>query len=142
MAFQQMKQNRRNFLNKMGIAVLAMPFLSSFKNQNNKSKMKNVFLHHVFFWLQNPASTEDRDKLVEGLKKLSVVKTIRDFHIGKPADTNRDVIERGYAVSWLLQFENAADQDSYQTDPIHLKFIEDCKHLWSKVVVYDTVDMK
>lgn len=126
----------------MGIAALAMPLLSSFKNQNNNSEMKNVFLHHVFFWLKNPASTEDRDKLVEGLKKLSVVKTIRDFHIGKPADTNRDVIERGYAVSWLLQFDNAADQDNYQTDPIHLQFIEDCKHLWSKVVVYDTVDMK
>lgn len=121
---------------------MAVPFLSSFKNKRNNYEMKNAFLHHVFFWLNNPLSIEDRDKLTAGLEKLSAVKTIRNFHIGKPADTNRDVIERGYAVSWYVQFDNAADQASYQTDPIHLKFIEDCKHLWSKVVVYDAVDIK
>lgn len=104
--------------------------------------MKNVFLHHAFFWLNDPSNVADRDKLVEGLAKLSAVNTIKNFHIGKPADTNRDVIERGYAVSWYVQFDNAADQASYQTDPIHLKFIEDCKHLWSKVIVYDSVDIK
>ncbi len=124
------------------MAVLAVPFLSSFKNKSNNNEMKNVFLHHVFFWLSNPSSLEDRDKLAEGLEKLSAVKTIRNFHIGKPADTNRDVIEREYAVSWYVQFDNAADQASYQTDPIHLKFIEDCKHLWKKVVVYDAIDIK
>lgn len=136
-----MKTNRRNFLSKTSLAALTLSCLSSFKNSDNSNKMKNVFIHHVFFWLHNAASTEDRDKLVDGLKKLAAVKTIRDFHIGKPADTNRDVIERGYAVSWLLQFDNAADQASYQTDPVHLKFIEECKHLWSKVIVYDSVDL-
>jgi hypothetical protein len=63
------------------------------------------------------------------------------FHIGKPADTNRDVIDRSYAVSWMLVFDNAADQASYQTDPVHLKFIADCSMLWNKVVVYDSVDV-
>lgn len=103
--------------------------------------MKNVFIHHVYFWLNKPDNVEDRNKLVEGLTKLAAVKTIKAFHIGKPADTNRDVIERGYAVSWLLQFENAADQASYQTDPVHLNFVDTCKHLWSKVIVYDSVDV-
>ena len=103
--------------------------------------MKNVFVHHVFFWLKNAENITDRDKLVEGLIKLSDVKTIKKFHIGKPANTNRDVIERGYAVSWYAQFDNDANQASYQTDPIHLKFVEDYSHLWSKVVVYDSVDI-
>ncbi|MES2850873.1 MAG: Dabb family protein [Bacteroidota bacterium] len=137
-----MNQNRRNFLSKIGMAALAVPFLSSFKNKNNNTEMKNVFLHHVFFWLNDPSSVEDRSKLVEGLTKLSAVKAIKNFHIGKPADTNRDVIERGYSISWFVQFDNAADQASYQTDPIHLQFIEECKHLWSKVTVYDSVDVK
>jgi hypothetical protein len=78
---------------------------------------------------------------VEGLTKLSKVKPIQNFHIGKPTDTNREVIERGYAVSWFLQFANARDQESYQTDPVHLKFIEECSHLWSKVIIYDSVDV-
>lgn len=103
--------------------------------------MQNTFLHHVFFWLNSPNSATDKQALIEGLKKLSAVSTIKNFHIGQPADTNRDVIERGYAVSWFVQFENAADQASYQTDPIHLEFVDTCKHLWSKVMVYDTVDV-
>jgi hypothetical protein len=100
---------------------------------------KNVFIHHVYFWLKNPLSKEDRDALVEGLKKLSSVTTIKTFHIGVPAATSREVIDSSYAVSWLLLFKNKEDQDSYQTDPGHLKFVEECSHLWNKVVVYDTV---
>ncbi len=101
---------------------------------------KDGFIHHVFFWLKNPNSAEDEQGLVEGLKKLSAATTIKSFHIGKPAATNREVIENTYAISWLLLFDNREDQDIYQTDPVHLKFIEECSHLWSKVVVYDTVD--
>ena len=100
---------------------------------------KNIFIHHVYFWLKNPLSVEDRDNLIEGLKKLSTVTTIKNFHIGMPAATSREVIDSSYAISWLLLFNNKDDQDSYQIDPVHLKFVEDCKHLWSKVVVYDTI---
>ena len=102
---------------------------------------KDVFIHHVYFWLKNPENINDLNQLVEGLKKLSFASTIKNFHIGKPAATNRDVIDNSYSVSWLLLFDNKEDQDSYQTDPIHLKFVEECSHLWSKVVVYDTVDI-
>jgi hypothetical protein len=104
--------------------------------------IENKFIHHVYFWLKNTDSKEDRAKLIEGLQKLSKVQTIKTFHIGQPADTNRDVIEQGYALSWFVLFDNGADQASYQVDPIHLKFVEDYSHLWSKVIVYDSVDAK
>jgi hypothetical protein len=100
---------------------------------------KNSFIHHVYFWLKNPENINDLNKLIEGLNKLSAVTTISNFHIGKPASTKREVIDSSYSVSWLLLFNNKEDQDSYQTDPVHLKFVEQCSHLWSKVVVYDTV---
>ena len=100
---------------------------------------KNGFIHHVFFWLNKPDSKEDLAELISGLQKLSKAPTIKDFHIGQPANTSREVIDTTYAASWLLLFETAEDQDVYQTDPVHLKFIEECSHLWSKVVVYDTV---
>jgi hypothetical protein len=101
----------------------------------------NMFIHHVYFWLKNPETEADKAQLVDGLKKLSAVETIDSFHIGQPADTNREVIDRSYAVSWLLLFKNKADQDVYQVHPLHLKFIEECSHLWQKVVVYDSVDI-
>lgn len=134
-------QSRKSFIAKLSAATAAITGLSSFKQQPMDKELKNIFIHHVYFWLKNTDSKADRDKLVEGLTKLSNVKTIQNFHIGKPADTNREVIERGYAVSWFVQFANGADQASYQTDPIHLKFVEDYSHLWSKVIVYDSVDV-
>jgi len=105
------------------------------------AELKGIFIHHVYFWLKNANSKEDRTQLIEGLKKLSKVKTIKQFHIGQPAATNRDVIERSYTLSWFLVFDNADDQESYQVDPIHLKFVEECSHLWSRVVVHDSVDV-
>ncbi len=103
-------------------------------------QLSNIFIHHVYFWLKETGNTEHRALLIEGLNKLSSVKTISQFHIGVPADTNRTVIEAGYSVSWFVLFANGEDQASYQVDPIHLKFVEECSHLWSKVIVYDTVD--
>jgi Stress responsive A/B Barrel Domain len=103
--------------------------------------LENIFIHHVYFWLKNPGSDADLAELTRGLKKLSGAKIIKQFHIGRPADTDRDVIDHSYSLSWLLIFENAADQASYQTDPMHLQFVDDCSHLWGNVIVYDTVDL-
>ena len=133
--------SRRKFIGDSAKAAAGLALITSTSNSEiSMTAAKNLFIHHVYFWLNNPDSTEDLRKLIEGLQKLSTVKTIKMFHIGKPAGTSRDVIDASYAVSWLLTFNNRADQDSYQTDPIHLKFIEECKHLWKKVVVYDSID--
>ncbi len=120
--------------------VVVRKFTQICKTVAMKIAMKNVFVHHVYFWLKNAGNEQQLAELVAGLKKLSAVATIKEFHIGLPASTSRDVIDGSYAVSWLLLFDNQADQDSYQLDPMHLKFIEECSVLWQKVVVYDSVD--
>lgn len=131
---------RRKFIADTGKAAMAGTAIFA-ANQPTTTGMKKVFIHHVFFWLKNAGLATDRDKLVEGLQKLSKVTTIKSFHIGQPADTNREVIDRSYDVSWFVLFDNSADQASYQTDPIHLKFVEDYAQLWQKVIVYDSVDV-
>ncbi len=97
------------------------------------------FIHHVFFTLKRPGSAEDRAKLIGALRKLAATPTIRSYQIGQHAGTTRDVIQRGYDLSWTLTFDSAADQAAYQVDPIHLAFVRDNAALWAKVVVYDTV---
>ena len=100
---------------------------------------KNVFVHHVYFWLKNPSNEEDKKNLIEGLNILSGASVIDGFHVGVPAETSREVIDSLYNISWLLVFKNKEDQDIYQTHPMHLQFIENCAHLWDKVLVYDTI---
>jgi hypothetical protein len=133
------QSTRRQFIADTGKAAMAGTLILAGNTQ--QTEMKDIFVHHVYFWLKNAGNKEDLDKLVAGLKKLSAVKTIKQFHIGKPADTKRDVIDTSYSVSWLVFFANSVDQASYQTDPIHLKFVEDCSSLWQKVVVYDSVNV-
>jgi hypothetical protein len=133
------KTTRRQFLDNTGKAAIAGTVIFA-ANKPANMELKNIFIHHVYFWLNNPDSKDDLSKLKEGLTKLSKVKTIKQFHMGKPADTNRDVIERTYAISWFCMFDSPPDQESYQKDPIHLKFVEDYSALWKKVIVYDSVD--
>ena len=102
-------------------------------------QLQNTFIHHVYFWL-NENNDSNRQQLIEGLQKLSSVTTIQQFHIGVPAATDRGVIDNSYSVSWMLLFGSAEDQDSYQVDPIHVDFVKTCSHLWSKVVVFDSVN--
>lgn len=129
---------RRTFIADAGKVALGSTVAMA--TQENKKSFKKMFVHHVYFWLNNARSQEDTRKLLEGLNKLSRVKTIKMFHIGKPAGTSREVIDGSYDVSWLVMFKNRADQDSYQIDPIHLQFVEECKNLWKKVVVYDSLE--
>ena len=118
-------------------AGLAANALSSFSGAEKKG-----IIHHVFFWLKNPGSKEDLDKLLAGLQTLRKIKVIKKMYIGVPASTEkRDVVENSYQASELMFFDNLADQKAYQDDPIHQKFVADCSHLWEKVVVYDVQDI-
>ncbi len=135
------KLSRRLFLGNSAAISLAGFFGLMPAPDKDKHNQKGKFVHHVYFWLNNPDSAADKAKLVEGLNTLKAIKPIRLARIGEPATTNREVIERGYAVSWLLFFDNLADQEIYQKHPVHLKFVENYSHLWSKVIVYDSVDL-
>lgn len=105
-------------------------------------KTKKQLAHHVFFWLKNRDSKEDLAKLVEGLRSLEKIETVRSLHIGVPASTEpRPVVDSSYSAAELIIFDDVAGQDAYQIHPIHKKFVDEYSHLWEKVIVYDSVSV-
>jgi hypothetical protein len=129
-----MNINRKSFLTLLSTLIVGSAALS--KTMEKKPKLS----HHVFFWLKNPNSKEDRDKLIAGLRKLEKIETIRSLQIGVPADTEkRPVVDNSFAVSELMFFDDVQGQNVYQDHPLHKKFIEDCSMLWEKVIVYDSL---
>lgn len=139
--------NRRNFI--VGSAMLgaamtvsAQETLASEQSTaQNKDRLPHL-LHHVFFWLKNPDSAEDRAALITGIKSLAAIETVQAIHVGVAASTEqRDVVEAGYDVSELLCFDDVEGQNVYQVHPLHQAFVEKYSHLWRKVVVYDTVSV-
>jgi hypothetical protein len=103
---------------------------------------RKMIIHHVFFWLNNPGSPQDRDALIAGLKTLKAIPIIRRLHIGVPAPTEqRDVVDSSYDVSELMFFDTVEDQKSYQDHPVHQQFVKNCSHLWKTVKVFDVIDV-
>ena len=103
--------------------------------------MKRI-IHHVFFWLKDPSSKDNLAQLIAGLRTLKDIKTVQQLHIGTPAPTeNRDVVDNTYHASELIFFNSLEDQEAYQNDQIHKRFVETCSHLWEKVIVYDVQDL-
>jgi hypothetical protein len=47
------------------------------------------------------------------------------------------VVDQSYQIGLNVQFESKEAQDDYQKHPLHLEFIDKCKRLWTKVVIYD-----
>ena len=106
----------------------------------NLNTMKpSIFVHHVLFYLKNPNSENDQQKLLEGLQLLTQIECIQLSHIGTPANTNRSVIDRNYTYSWLCFFESAEKEEIYQKHPLHDEFRNNYAHLWEKVVIYDSI---
>jgi hypothetical protein len=131
--------NRRKFLTASaalcaGTAVAAGPFPAASK--------KLPIAHHVFFWLKNAGNEADRKKLIEGIKTLKTIDVVGELRVGVVASTEkRDVVDNSWDVSELLFFKDLAAQAAYQSHPIHQAFIKNYGHLWSKVLVYDAMEV-
>ncbi len=136
-------KNRRSFIKKAAAgAALAGLLPVAQQASAGQVKITGALIHHVFFWLKEPKNEAHKNQLVNALNDLLKVETIRMSHIGFPAGTeSRDVVDHSYSVSYMVLFDNQAGQDAYQVHPLHLKFVEENSHLWSKVVVYDSVDV-
>lgn len=103
--------------------------------------MKKTFAHQVYFWLKNPQSEQDKARMIAGIKALTAIKTIKSYHLGWPVASPREVVDDSFTISWLTIFEDQAGMEAYQVDPLHLKFVEEHKHLWGKLIVYDSTEV-
>ncbi len=107
-----------------------------------QESIKGKFEHVVLFYLKNPESQKDKDKLEKGLRDL-----IRDSefivsaHLGVPAMTDREVVDNSYSFNYTVTFNSKEDQDKYQVEEVHLEFINEYKELWDKVIIYDSINL-
>jgi hypothetical protein len=132
-----MSTSRRTFIAATAAAAATMAATGAGATAvNNYPKL----VHHVFFWLKNPQSREDLARLLEGLRTLAKIESVRGAHFGVPASTEkRDVVDNSYSASEMLFFDDTAGQKIYQDHAIHKQFVADCSHLWERVVVYDAI---
>ena len=77
----------------------------------------------------------DFRRAVESLAGITAVEKV---YVGTPAATQkRPVIDDSYSLALTVVCKDVAAHDAYQVDPLHLKFVENCKSCWARVQIYD-----
>ena len=134
--------DRRVFLSaalSTGGAAASGPALAASTPSEARSADARPVIHHALFWLKNPDSKEELERLIQGVQTLRGIDVVRQLYVGTPASTEkRDVVDNSYHVSEVMVFDSLEDQAAYQVHPVHQRFVKDCAHLWSRVVVYDS----
>ncbi len=71
--------DRRDFMMKLAAGMVATSFVSIARPASAKEIVfKNVFIHHVFFWLKEPTNIEARNDFEKGLQGLITVPQIQN----------------------------------------------------------------
>ena len=99
-----------------------------------------MLAHNVFFTLHD-RSTAAKERLVAACKKyLADHPGVVFFAAGTLAEElDRPVNDREFDVALHVIFDTPANQDIYQTAPLHLQFIAEEKETWAKVRVFDSL---
>ncbi len=92
-----------------------------------------MHVHNVYFWLKDGVSAS----FEKGLEALVKDQYISTGTFGKPADTDRKVVDSTYSYGLTLMFDSKTAHDRYQDGKVHLDFIKTHAHKWIKVQVYD-----
>ncbi|HKP95174.1 MAG TPA: Dabb family protein [Fibrobacteria bacterium] len=98
-----------------------------------------MFIHSVYFWLK-PGLSPENVKTFETLSNaMAGIPGVGHLWVGKPAPTDRPVIDRSYSYALTVVFKDMAAHDAYQKHPIHDTFRNTCGDFWSQVKIYDSL---
>lgn len=98
-----------------------------------------MLVHNVYFWLKEGLTDGEVAQFQAGVQTLAEIQSTTHVFIGGPAETeSRPIIDRSYDLGLTVVLQDIAAHDEYQADPIHLKFVKDCGHLWDRVQIYDS----
>jgi hypothetical protein len=98
-----------------------------------------MFVHSVYFWLKPDLSETERAQFWKCVRSLTTIEGVRQGFTGKPAATDRPIIDRSYSCALIVMFDDEGGHEAYQVHPIHDQFRKECASFWSKVLIYDVI---
>jgi len=141
-------KNRRGFIQKLGglAALMAIPgagnrlVASGTRHAATpQGELGGRFVHTVFFWLVDETMPTRGKFVTEVMKYLKEIDVIKTRHLGRPAGTDREVVDNSYSYCMIVTFDSEEEHDIYQEHPAHQQFIENASSLWTRVQVYDSI---
>ena len=144
MRFENLKVNALKLMMIFGVFILSLASCQS-HHQNSEDNdggehaksLDNPFIHSVYFWFKEGVTQEQLDAFYTDSKQLAEISSVRGYFYGKPAATDRPIVERSYDYAVVVHFEDLAGHDVYQADPIHLNLLKTHSDLWERVMITD-----
>lgn len=97
-----------------------------------------MIVHSVYFSLHKNGAAEKKQFVNICKKYLTDHPGSLYFACGERApEFVRDVNDKDHDVALLIVFEDKASHDRYAVSPRHVQFIDENKHLWRQVRVFD-----
>jgi len=96
-----------------------------------------MITHVVIFWTDknDPAA---RARLLEGTRLLADIPGVLEYRQGPPVPSPRGVVDDSFTAAISMTFATPGDADSYQTHPLHQKFVQEyVKPLVRRFTVFD-----
>lgn len=121
--------------------IVCWLFLGTILVYAQKKEIAGPLVHSVYFWLTKPDDTAAQMDFEKAINKLIATNPQGvSAYLGRPASTEkREVVDNSFTYAYIMTFADATAEAAYQTDPTHLRFIEEAQHLWRKVLVYDAL---
>ncbi len=96
-------------------------------------------LSHVVLFNLVPGMTADQiAAFEEDARALARIETVRHFHFGKLAGTEkRPVIQTDWDYMLTVLLDDLAGHDAYQVHPLHLAFATQQRQFFAKVRIFD-----
>jgi hypothetical protein len=95
--------------------------------------------HNVFFTLKDKSPVKLGELVAACRTYLNIQPGIVFFAAGTlVGELTREVNDRDWDVGLHLVFIDKAAHDAYQTDPSHVRFVDEQKYNWARVRVFDS----
>jgi hypothetical protein len=98
--------------------------------------------HTVYFWLKPDVPSDTAAEMIAFYRgEVTPLPGVVSVLVGEArrVETPRAVVDATYTLGVTTVFATAADEDVWQTHPVHERFLARFGHCFDKVQVYDTV---
>ena len=101
-------------------------------------RLGGVITHVVVFWTDKPHGEAQARLLAGAQELLPQIPGVQEFRSGVAVPSPRGAVDDSFSVAISMSFADQATADSYQSHPLHMRFVEEYfKPNSRRFVVYD-----
>lgn len=130
-----MKKHIRSLALSVMVMILMYPSLISAEETGRVG-----VYHIVICWLKEPGDQMQRQKLIEGTKRLRSIPGVLSIEIGDMLPSKRAIVDSSFDLGIVMGFADRDAMNVYLQDPRHQKATKELlAPLTSRAIIYDLV---